>query len=429
MTECILNEGWEIVADPENADIIVINTCSFIQDAYKESAETITEMRRLKEEGQCKGIVVSGCLPQRYSTTVHTRFPFVDAFLGPDHIMEITNVIKNIMDGQRNIILAGETPSKIFEPSGKRRVVFSQGAYAYLKIAEGCNHFCSFCTIPSIRGRYRSRSIASIVREAENLLSAGFRELNLISQDTFSFGYDTGETITDLLRALSKLGNEFWIRLLYGYPCGLTEELLNVIAESDKICRYFDIPIQHASEKILKLMNRSHTVPFVKNMTERIRKILPNAVIRTTCITGFPGETNKDFEELHKYIIENQFDHLGVFVFSPEKDTKADSLPNRVTREEAEKRREILMLTQHDIMEKKHTSLVGKTDTLLVDSIEEGKRGRIKGRTMRFAPEIDGMVYIKKTNSAIKRGSFVPIIYTKLVDYDMEAEVFYEGRK
>lgn len=425
MADSILASGLKMAARPEEADIVVINTCAFIDDARDESMQAIRESCALKAEGHCKAIIVAGCLSQRYKGKLQKELPEVDAFIGLDELDKIADIAKRVAGGESRIMEISKTASRVYDPD-KPGVVFSGGAYAYLKIAEGCNHFCSFCAIPLIRGRYRSREIAGIVREAESLLGRGFKELSLISQDITSYGRDLDGQLSlpALLRELSALGGKFWIRLLYGYPSFVTDELLETMASLPQVCHYLDLPVQHSHPEILKMMGRTETVESVRNLPARIRKYMPDAAIRTTCLVGFPGETDEYFKNLLEFVREGRFDHLGVFAYSPEEGTRALDLPGRPARELAEERRGILMQEQKKIVKKKADSLVGRETEVLLERVagEKKKFNTWLARSPRQAPEVDGITIVEKVSKSLKPGSFIKVRYTGHDDYDMIAE-------
>lgn len=421
MAGALLAAGATFVPDPEKADVIVVNTCAFIEDAREESVETILSVCELKTSGRCKAVLVAGCLPQRYREKLADILPEVDAFIGLDELQDIGNVLDRVLNGANGIVEVSRTSSRLYDPEYPE-LVLTGGPYAYLKIAEGCNHKCSFCAIPGIRGQRRSRTIESITREAEILLQSGIRELNVISQDVTAYGRDLGDgnDLAALLRVLEGCGNDFWIRLLYGYPAGYSAELLDVIASSNVICRYFDIPIQHSHPDILRAMKRTDTVGKLEGVIERIRETMPDAVLRTTCLVGFPGEEEKHFQHLYDFVQRMKFDHLGVFVYSPEEGTKAFDMKERPDPELCEERRHELMMIQRSIVDGKASSMTGEEVEVLVERKAEQGHFMI-GRSRREAPEVDGEIFIKHV-APEDIGNFIRVKYTGQLDYDMSAE-------
>lgn len=401
-----------IITPPEEADIIVVNTCSFIHDAREESMEMILSACELKRQGGCSAVLVAGCLPQRYKNKIQEALPDVDAFIGIDQLDDIPAIILDLKNGKHGIISVTKDAHKLFDP--RVPVVFSSGANAYLKIAEGCNHRCAFCAIPGIRGKHRSRSVDQIMTEAESLISQGFRELDIISQDVTFYGHDlkNGTNLAGLLKEIGKIDDKFWIRLLYGYPTGITDELLEVIESTPNICNYLDIPIQHSHPEILKLMQRKVTIPYVAEMASRIRSSLSNATIRTTCLVGFPGETEEHFKHLMQYCKEMQFDHLGAFIYSPEEDTTAYDMELTPPFEVAQDRYNRLMEQQQSIVEEKNKLRVGKTIEVLLEN--RSPDNQWQGRAIHQAPEVDGITIV---NNVPKSAAKAQIITAKITDH------------
>ncbi len=409
-----------LAASPETADIILINTCGFIGDAKKESIEAILRACALKESGNCKAVIVAGCLTQRYREELRDSMPEVDAFLGLDQLEEIAGVVRRLEKGERDILRVSRVSRKVFSPRASR-IVLTGGPYSYLKIAEGCNHRCAFCAIPGIRGRFRSRTIDDVVREAEALLERGVRELNLISQDTTRYGCDRtdGANLPKLLRALGGLGGRFWIRMLYGHPAYLTDELLETMGEIPQVCRYLDVPIQHSHPEILKAMRRVGGAAVVREFPERARRLLSGVTLRTTCLVGFPGETAKHFNDLVSVVREAEYDHLGSFVFSPEENTEACGLPAQVAVATAKRRRARLMKVQQEIVSRKLAERVGQVDTVLV---VDDRGELIKARSRREAPEVDGEILVTRGKMPVKTGDWVKVKYTGVEGYGMRGE-------
>jgi len=410
----------ELAPTPEEADVVIVNTCAFIDDARTESMEAILSACELKRSGKCRAIVVAGCMPQRYRDSIQQSAPEVDAFIGLDQLDEISTIVPSLLKKHDPILHVSPTAHKIFEPTIP--VVFSGGSYAYLKIAEGCNHSCAFCAIPGIRGRHRSRTIPNIRNEAVQLLESGFRELVMISQDTTSYGRDHSPAITlsDLLDCLAALDGDFWIRLLYGYPSLLTEELLESIASSPRICNYLDIPIQHSHPDILTAMKRGGTVSAVHALPELTRRAIPGLALRTTCIVGFPGETEAHFQHLLDYVAEARFDHLGVFVYSPEEGTPAFTMDDVPAHELARERAARVMATQRETVNQLAETRIGTEDRLLLDRHDE-ESGLWLARSYRLAPEADGIVFLENAPPTARIGDFVSARYTEQDEYDMVA--------
>jgi ribosomal protein S12 methylthiotransferase len=401
-----------LAASPETADIILINTCGFIGDAKKESIEAILRACALKETGTCKAVIVAGCLTQRYREELRDSMPEVDAFIGLDQLEEIARVVRRLECGERDILRVSRVSRKVFNPRASR-IVLTGGPFSYLKIAEGCNHRCAFCAIPGIRGRFRSRAIDDVVREAELLLGQGVRELNLISQDTTRYGCDRsdGADLPKLLRALGRLGGRFWIRLLYGHPGHLTDELLETMGAIPQVCRYLDVPIQHSHPDILKGMRRAGGAVAVREFPVRARRMLPGVTLRTTCLVGFPGETAAQFNDLVELVREVEFDHLGAFVFSPEENTEAVELPGQVPQAVAMRRRTRLMKVQSEIAIRKQEARVGTVDTVLTMKGGDAK-GVAPARSAGQAPEVDGDVAVDGGRKVLKSGEWVRVRYT-----------------
>lgn len=424
MASRLLGEGLRLAATPEDADVMLVNTCAFIDSAKEESIDAILEACTLKEEGSCRNVVVTGCLPQRYGTKLCAELPEVDAFIGLDELDSIGTVIRKVLSGESGITRIPARATALFEPPSDR-ILFSGGPCAYLKIAEGCSHSCAFCTIPSIRGRYRSRPISGIVREAENLLGNGVRELDLVSQDSTLYGsdLDDGSDIAALLRALASIGGEFWVRLLYGHPCHVSDKLLAALGELPQVCRYLDLPIQHSHQFILKAMGREDDrYGGVGAMPTRVRAALPDVALRTTCLVGYPGETAAHFRHLLDYVVESEFDHLGVFTFSPQENTRAADLPDRPAVGTAVERREELMLAQQEIIARKGLKLLGKRDRILLERPASDGSDRWLGRSRRQAPDVDGQVVVAGLKEQAAPGDLVDVHYTVALGYDMEGE-------
>ncbi len=391
--------GVELTADIESADCIIINTCGFIEDAKRESIDTILEMI---DTG--KKVLVMGCLVERYKRELEEEIPEVDKFFGTQSWDEILKYL-------------GLQPKY----NGSYRLLTTPKAYAYLKIAEGCNRLCSFCAIPRIRGRHISRPIEDIVREAKNLAERGVKEINIISQDTTYYGKDLYKEyrLVKLLEELEKIEGIEWIRLLYLYPTEVGNDLINYIKDSERVVSYFDMPIQHISTKVLKSMRRGYDERFVKKLVEKIRKEIPSAILRTTLIVGYPSETEEDFKNLKSFIEEGHFHWLGVFTYSQEEDTWAYSLGDPIPPEVKEERSLELMEIQKEITKKKNREFLGKKLKVLIEGYSEEFSFVPKGRAYFQAPEVDGVVYIENEERELKPGDLIEVEITQSADYDL----------
>lgn len=424
----LLHEGIMLAPSPEQADIILVNTCAFIEDAREEAAAEILWAIERKQAGQCRAVLVTGCMSQRYSKRMLQAFPDVDAILGLDDLDQVANVVRKLAAGQSGIsAVSGKLPGRLFYPR-RPDLVLTGGPFAYLKIAEGCNHACAFCAIPGIRGRQRSRLVDDLVREAEALLESGIRELNLIAQDVTAYGREQpgGLHLTDLLNAMEKIGGDFWIRLLYGYPTGITPDLLDWMKSSRHACRYLDVPLQHSHPDILKAMKRNDTVPHLEGFAQHLRDTVPGVTLRTTFLVGFPGETENHFLHLLNYAETENFDHVGVFVYSPEEGTEAYNLEDYPDDTVAGKRRERLMLLQAARVRKRLAALKGREDIVLLEEPHIDERGREtkfwSARSQAQAPEdLDGVVLVEGLPENAMAGSFVPVVYKGASGYDLRA--------
>ncbi|MDP6490751.1 MAG: 30S ribosomal protein S12 methylthiotransferase RimO [Kiritimatiellia bacterium] len=422
MAGVMLTENITIATTPEEADVLLVNTCSFIHDAREESVAAILDACALRDEGRPRAVVVTGCLPQRYRQELADSLPEVDAFVGLDGLETIGAVIRNAAGGEHAAADITPTSHRLYEPR-LPSLSLTGGPFAYLKIGEGCNHPCAFCAIPSIRGRHRSRPIDALVAETEQLLASGIREINLISQDTTSYGRDLeGADLPGVLGALGNIGGEFWIRILYGYPSEVTDAVLDAMGEVEQVLPYLDIPIQHSHPDILKAMRRAGTARAVKTLPARVRKRLPDATLRTTCLVGFPGEKREHFSHLLDHVREAKYDHLGAFAFSPEEGTAAETLTGRPRPETAERRRGKLLLAQQEIVAERVAQLVGSDDVALLESPGD-ERGSWLARTRRQAPDVDGITFVSGLANNAEAGDLVPVRYTGGADYDLFAEL------
>lgn len=418
----LIRAGFTLAPSTDRADIVLVNTCAFIRAAREESLAEIRQLCRAKADGKHRAVIVAGCLPQKEAQTIAAQLPDVDAFLGIDQLDAVPDIIRQTLEQGPHTLSVSHTAHRLFDPPVPG-LVFSKGAYAYLKIAEGCDHLCTFCTIPSIRGKLRSRPIDALLREAAAVLDQGFRELCLVSQDSTAYGTDLPEprTLTDLLRALTGLGDEFRIRILYGYPTRVTPALLQTLAQLPNLCRYLDVPVQHSHPDILRLMGRAQTADSVAALPAAARKALPDITLRTTCIVGFPGETDTHFQHLLDYVVASRFEHLGVFTYSPEPGTPAEKLPNPVPLAVAEERRAHLLAAQRRIVDSNARARIGLEADVLVEGRRPGKDGPWVARSDAQAPEVDGFTLIRGKLTPEHVGEFIRVRYTRQRDYDMEA--------
>ena len=419
----ILNKkGYKLVGDFEEADIILVNTCGFIESAKQESIQTILELAQLKETANLKLLIVTGCLAQRYAEELKIEIPEIDAIVGTGSYQQIDEIIANL-EKENHIVSLNDIDFAYNEDLP--RYVSTPDYMAYLKIGEGCDNKCTYCIIPKLRGKYRSRKMEDIISEAKDLAAKGVKELVVIAQDTTKYGCDLygKEMLPELLEELAKIEGIKWIRIMYSYPESITEELVQVIKKHDNICNYFDMPIQHASNKILKLMNRHTTKEDILSKVEMIRKNIPNATLRTTIITGFPGETEEDFEELLDFAKTVKFDRLGAFAYSREEGTAADKLPNHVDDEVKEQRRDRLMMLQQGISQEVMANKIGKTFEVLIE--EQIEKNVYMGRTEGDAEEIDSIVYVK-SKKQLNPGEFVKVEINNALEYDLMGDVVNE---
>lgn len=418
-----LNEAnYEIVNDVNDADVIIVNTCGFINDAKIEAIDNILLLAELKNEGVIKGIVVTGCLAQRYQDEIQKEIPEVDAVVGLGANSDIVSVCDKVFANESVLCF----PDKLNLPISGDRLLSTNPYTAYIKIAEGCSNFCTYCAIPKIRGKFRSRPMQEIIDEAKNLASSGVKELIVVAQDTTRYGIDLyGEYSTaKLLKELCKIDGIEWIRTLYCYPEAITDEFLQVMASEDKICKYIDIPLQHASQNVLKKMNRTGSKDQLTALMKKIRETVPNIVIRTTFITGFPSETEEDFEQLCDFIKEVKFDRLGCFTYSPEDDTPAASMPNQVDEDVKKQRAETIMNLQYQIFEDKQESKIGKIMKVLVDEYDEQSL-LFLGRTYMDSPEIDSQVIIS-SEEELELGEFIQVKIIARDDVDLIGEHIFD---
>ncbi|NLP28417.1 MAG: 30S ribosomal protein S12 methylthiotransferase RimO [Clostridia bacterium] len=425
-TEIILGklvDKFEITNDPKEADIIIVNTCGFIESSKQESINTILEMAEYKRMYNCKVLIATGCLTQRYKEDLQNLMPEIDIILGVNDYDKIASVIEKFYNAKEKILLCSD--NDVINEG--QRVITTGKNYAYVRISEGCNNNCTYCAIPKIRGPYRSRSMENIIKEVESLAKQGIEELILIGQDTTMYGIDIyGEKRLDkLINEISKVERIKWIRLLYAYPEEITDELIDEIANNPKVCKYIDMPIQHISNNILKRMGRRGNKEKIQSVINKLKTKVKDIALRTTFIVGFPGETDEDFKELLKFVEETKFTHMGVFKYSQEEGTAAAKMKELVSQDIMEKREEDIMLLQQEISLKNNIDKVGKVYSTLIEKIEDNY---FIGRTEHMAPEIDGLIYVN-INENIKIGSFIPVKVNEADEYDLKGEVSYESGK
>jgi ribosomal protein S12 methylthiotransferase len=441
--------GHEITSDAEGADVIVVNTCAFIDNAKEESIDAILEMAQLKKDGRAKKLIVTGCLAERYREQLKKEIPEIDACLGTGEVPEIVNAIngtvtplplyRRVVGGlQPSALPGGLKPAGYTKPqhpgegitylygAETPRVLTTPKHFAYMKIAEGCDYTCAFCIIPTLRGEYRSRDIDSLVREAGQLAAQGVKEVLLISQDSSFFGIDRKEkqALSRLLRQLNDVAGLEWIRMLYLYPTTITEDVLLAMAECDKVCKYVDLPLQHASADVLRRMRRPGNRESYDKLLARVRATVPGVTLRTTFIVGFPGETDADFEALCDFVRDTQFDHVGVFTYSHEEGTRAFEMDDDVPAAVKARRRDTLMALQKSIVAKRQKARKGQTIRVMVDGPVPDMPLAFQGRLEGQAPEIDAIVYLSECDpERVRAGEIVSAIVTGARDYDLVATV------
>jgi ribosomal protein S12 methylthiotransferase len=422
MAGTLLKEGYSVVPEADQADTVIVNTCGFIEDSKKESIQKILEMGELKKEGKLKKLVVAGCLTQRYKNDLVDGLPEADLFVGSGEFQNIAKIIKGHDTGveQRSFF---NLPTFLQQESTPR-VNSQPGHRAYIKISEGCMKRCAFCAIPVIRGNLQSRTVANVVLEAEQLAAQGVKELIVISHDFTDYGWDlrkknpqAKDSPVELLKALEGVKGIQWIRLMYLYPDGISMEMVQLIKNSKKIVKYFDMPLQHINDAVLKSMNRKMTRGEIETVLENIRQEIPDAIIRTQFIVGFPGETQEQFEELLQFIAAQKFDRVGCFKYSPEESTPGGKMDNQVDEDIKQERHDALMEVQQNISREKHLALVGKTLQVLVEGPSEETELLLQGRFFGQAPEIDGVVLINDGQANV--GDMVNVLVTESMEYDL----------
>jgi len=411
-------EGYLLTTDPLRAEVLIVNTCSFIEDATKEAIENIIQLSHFKKEGRCRLLIVSGCLPQRYGKVLEKELPEVDYFVGTGDFQNLPKLLAQ-KPKKRSFL---SKPTFLYDETTPR-ILSTPPFIAYLKIAEGCSNACTFCTVPKIRGRYRSRKVRSVLDEAQRLAGQGVQELILIAQDTTAYGRDLrdGTNLEKLLKKLAKVKGLRWIRILYSYPKAdnFTDGLLELMAQEEKICSYLDLPIQHIDDEILKRMGRRVRSNEIRTLLQKIRTFLPEVSLRSSLIVGFPGEKENQFKALLDFVKEIQFDHLGAFEYSAEEGTPASRLPHSIPERVKEERLRTLMEIQKKISLKKYQEMVGQRRVVLVEGPKR-ERGVLRGRLQTQAPEIDGSVFL---NGKARPGDWVEARMTQALPYDLVAQI------
>ena len=407
----ILKEaGAQLVTKEPEADVLIVNTCGFIGDAKEESIDAILSLAEYKKTGRCRRLIVTGCLSQRYKDDLAKSMPEVDCFIGTGEFHRIAEAIN---EDFRERVLVG-LPTFIHDYTTPR-IISTPGHYAYVKVAEGCSNHCSYCSIPEIRGEFRSRSEDSVVKEAEQLGAQGIKEINLIAQDTTSFGRDRGEALETLLKKLVKVDGIEWIRLLYLYPGRITDGLISIMKNEEKVLSYIDLPLQHISPPVLKAMNRKYTRAEVEKLIEKLKCEIDGVTLRTSLIVGFPGETAKDFEELLSFVESARFDRLGAFMYSREEGTPAYSMKRQASKKTKAGRLDAVMSVQREISLESNRGFIGKTVKVLVESLLDD--GGLKGRAPSQAPDVDGVVYVNGIDA--RPGDIIEVTVTDAGDYDL----------
>jgi ribosomal protein S12 methylthiotransferase len=425
MLGALVGAGFQITLDPGDAQVLVVNTCAFIESAKKESIDAILEAGRVKQESRGRRLVVAGCLAQRYGDELREQLPEVDIFVGTGNFLDLPDLLRRTETAEsRPVPYRGA--AHLLPSSSAPRVKTGDFFSAYLKISEGCDHKCAFCIIPKIRGRHESRVMEDVVTEARSLVEGGVREINLIAQDLTAYGRDLRprSSLAELLRELDRIEDLRWIRLLYCYPNFVSDELLEAIAELPRVVKYIDMPLQHADDQVLRAMRRERSVGSLQSLLGRIRRRIPGVFLRSSFIVGFPGETEKAFDRLMDFVREEQFDRVGVFTYSREENTAAHEMQYQVPERIKRERRAALMELQADISLEKNRSLIGREFEVLVEGAMEGRATRIRGRMSGQAPEIDGMTLLKGEGHP---GEFVRARIDKALSYDLVGEVTGEN--
>ena len=418
MLGLLAKAGWSTTQNPEKADIIIVNTCSFIEPAINESIDTILELAKLKQSNNCKKLIVTGCLPERFREEIVSALPEVDFFLGTGAFNEIVHAAAGGLTDISRCLLPDPNLAPL-QPQNVPRI-YSSPHIAYLRVAEGCDKCCTYCIIPKLRGKYRSRPFEDIIAEARFLILSGVKELILVAQDSTYYGKDLSPSIDlcMLIESIANISQNVWIRILYGHPQSITESFIKTVATHSNICSYFDIPIQHVSRSVLKRMGRKYSRDDLRRLIDKIRSLDPDAAIRTTVIVGFPGETDKDFHQLLKFMQEIRFDHLGAFIYSDSKDLLSHRLSGHVPKKAARERYDLLMSSQAKISLENNSKRMGKVVKVLVE--EKEKNNIFSGRSAFQAPEVDGVTYIN--SDRLQAGCFVQAKITEALEYDLIGE-------
>lgn len=414
-------DGYTFTDDEYKADVIVVNTCCFIGDAKEESINTILEMAQRKVDAKCKALIVTGCLAQRYKQEIIDEIPEVDGILGTSTYDEISNVLREALSGVEHVQRFHDLDGIPEVETG--RVLTTGGHYAFLKIAEGCDKHCTYCIIPTLRGNYRSVPMERLLKEAQELAEKGVKELILVAQETTLYGVDLygKKSLPELLKKLCRISGIQWIRIQYCYPEEITDELIQTMKEEAKICHYLDLPIQHASDRILKRMGRRTTQDQLRGIVEKLRKEIPDIALRTTLISGFPGETEEDHEELMGFVDEMEFERLGVFAYSAEEDTPAADFPDHVDQKVKEDRRDEIMELQQEISLEHSESMIGKTVEVMIEGKVADENAYV-GRTYMDGPGVDGMIFVQ-TGVELMSGDFARVRVTGAMEYDLMGEL------
>lgn len=416
-------KGFTFTDDESEADIVVVNTCCFIGDAKEESINTLLQMGELRTSGQIKALIATGCLAQRYREEIQTEIPEVDAIVGTTAIEDIVAAVEEVLAGQGKNHYKDINEKPVTD---KKRVVTTGGHFAYLKIAEGCDKHCTYCIIPKVRGNFRSVPMESLIAEATQLAEAGVRELILVAQETTLYGVDLygQKSLPKLLHELAQISGIYWIRILYCYPEEITDELIETIATEPKVCHYLDIPIQHAADAVLKRMGRRTNQDELRSMIGKLRDRIPDICLRTTLISGFPGETQEDFEELYRFVDEMEFDRLGVFAYSQEENTPAATMLEQIEDSVKEARRDELMELQQEIAFEKAENMIGRVLTVMIEGKVADEDAYV-ARTYKDAPNVDGYLFVN-TSANLMTGDFVKVQVTGSNEYDLIGEIYHE---
>lgn len=432
MLGALKQKGFRLIVNPQDADLIIVNTCAFLESAVKEGIDKILELAKYKKTGRCRKLIVAGCMVERYRSDLEKSFPEVDRFISTDELLKVADDEETTTDA----FSESRRPYFIYDES-MPRVRSTLGHTSFVKISEGCDRPCAFCIIPKIRGSFRSRPLDSIVSEIKTLSTEGVKEINLVAQDLTAYGSDISENkkpqLIDLIKQIDNLESDFWLRLLYAYPIGVNEELIKTIINSKHTCSYLDLPLQHISNAVLKRMNRPLGEKGTRGLIEQIKKIAPELSLRTTFVLGFPGETEEDVDALESFINEGYFTHVGAFTYSNEKEAKAYSYPDQVTEKVKKKRRDRIMLAQQKLVEKRNKGLINKNIKVLIEGFHQDSKQLLTARANWQAPETDGEIIINNISDEIKNkinegfeinellGKFAEVEINEVAGYDLVA--------